>query len=66
MKVNIDEIVSRPGWSTVSAVRSGHVYEIPSSLILQPGPAALTEGVRQIHALLAEVVGVKLPPALKL
>ena len=66
MKVNIGEILSRPGWSTLSAVRSGHVYEIQSSLILQPGPAALTEGVRQIHALLAEVVGVKLPPALKL
>jgi iron complex transport system substrate-binding protein len=62
MKVNIGEILSRPGWSTLSAVRSGHVYEIQSSLILQPGPAALTEGVRQIHALLTEVVGAKLPP----
>jgi len=63
MKVNIGEILSRPGWSTLSAVRSGHVYEIQSSLILQPGPAALTEGVRQIHALLTEVVGAKLPPS---
>jgi iron complex transport system substrate-binding protein len=65
MKVNIDEIVSRPGWSTVSAVRNGHVYEIQSSLILQPGPAAPTEGVRQIHALLARAVGVGLPQPLK-
>jgi iron complex transport system substrate-binding protein len=47
MKVNMEEIISRPGWSTVSAVRNQHVYEIKSSLILQPGPAALTEGVRR-------------------
>jgi iron complex transport system substrate-binding protein len=65
MKADMDEIVSRPGWSTVSAVRNQHVYEIKSSLILQPGPAALTEGVRMIHALLASVVGVELPQALK-
>jgi iron complex transport system substrate-binding protein len=57
MKANIDEIILRPGWSSVSAVRNGHVYEIQSSLILQPGPAALTEGVRHIHALLAGVAG---------
>lgn len=65
MKVNMGEIVSRPGWSTVSAVRNQHVYEIRSSLILQPGPAALTEGVRQIHALLAGVVGAEVLPALQ-
>jgi iron complex transport system substrate-binding protein len=64
-KVNRSEIISRPDWTTVSAVRNQHVYEIQSSLILQPGPAALTEGVRQIHALLAGVVGVELPQTLK-
>jgi iron complex transport system substrate-binding protein len=37
------------------AVRNGHIYEIPSTYILQPGPAALTEGVRQVHARLALV-----------
>jgi len=42
-------IVERPGWSAVSAVRSDHVYEIKSTLILQPGPASLTDGVRQLH-----------------
>src|SRR5581483_12483133 len=52
-------IVERPGWaSSVSAVRDGHLYEVKSTYILQPGPASLTEGVRQIHALLARVVGV--------
>lgn len=55
MKVNKEAIRTRPGWDTINAVRSGHIYEIKSSYILQPGPAALTDGVRQIHAILAEV-----------
>jgi iron complex transport system substrate-binding protein len=42
-------IVERPGWDSVSAVRNDHVYEIKSTYILQPGPASLTEGVRQLH-----------------
>ena len=42
-------ITSRPGWDAISAVRHGHVYEIKSVYILQPGPAALTEGVRRLH-----------------
>jgi len=64
MKVNKQEIRSRPGWSNIDAVQKGLVYEIQSSLILQPGPAALTEGVRQIHALLARTFGATLDPAL--
>lgn len=42
-------ITGRPGWDAISAVRHGHVYEIKSAYILQPGPAALTEGVRRLH-----------------
>jgi iron complex transport system substrate-binding protein len=64
MKVNKTLIRSRPGWSSTSAVRNGHVYEIKSTYILQPGPASLTEGVRQIHAILASVVGVNVVPSL--
>lgn len=51
-------IRERAGWSEISAVQTGHIYEIKSTYILQPGPAALTEGVRQLHAILAHVVGV--------
>jgi len=58
-KVRKDRITGRPGWQAVPAVREGHVYEIKSTYILQPGPAALTEGVRQIHALLCRVAGVQ-------
>lgn len=45
-------IVERPGWDCVDAVRNGHIYEIKSTYILQPGPASLTEGVRQLHAII--------------
>jgi iron complex transport system substrate-binding protein len=52
-KVKKAAIRSRPDWDQVSAVRSGRIFEVKSTYILQPGPASLTEGVRQIHALLA-------------
>jgi iron complex transport system substrate-binding protein len=64
VKVNKGYIRSREGWSQISAVRQQHVYEIKSTYILQPGPAALTEGVRQLHAILAHVVGVTVGPKL--
>jgi iron complex transport system substrate-binding protein len=53
--VRRDKIAQRAGWSDVPAVRSGHIYEIKSAYILQPGPAALTEGIRQIHHIIARV-----------
>jgi iron complex transport system substrate-binding protein len=56
MKVNRDFICGRPGWSGISAVRGGQIFEIKSSYILQPGPAALTEGVRQLHSIIAKTV----------
>jgi iron complex transport system substrate-binding protein len=65
MKVNKDAICSRAGWDATIAVRNGHVYELPSGPILQPGPGSLTEGVRQLHAILARVVGAAAPPAVK-
>jgi iron complex transport system substrate-binding protein len=43
-------VAARPGWNEVPAVRDGQLHEIKSSIILQPGPAALTDGVREIHA----------------
>jgi iron complex transport system substrate-binding protein len=64
MKVNKDFIRSRPGWDAISAIRRNHIYEIKSTYILQPGPASLTEGVRQLHAILAFVAGVAVPPDL--
>jgi iron complex transport system substrate-binding protein len=47
-------IVERPHWDRVTAVRAEHIYEIKSTYILQPGPAALTEGVQRLHACIAD------------
>ena len=57
MEVNKEAICSRPGWDRISAIRHGHVYEILSSRILQPGPACLTDGVRELHRILAQAAG---------
>ena len=64
-RVKKELICAREGWERTAAVRSGHVYEIQSTCILQPGPASLTEGVRQLHAVLARVAGVAVAPALR-
>lgn len=55
MKVNKQFIASRPGWHAIPAVRNNHIYEIKSTYILQPGPAALTEGIRRLHGVIASV-----------
>jgi iron complex transport system substrate-binding protein len=47
--VRQERIAARPGWQDVPAVRNGQIYEVKSTYILQPGPAALTEGVRQLR-----------------
>ena len=45
-------IACDPAGQAVTAIRDGHVYEIKSTYILQPGPASLTEGVDQLHQIL--------------
>ena len=55
-RVNRRTILERPGWQEVSAVTHGHVYEVRSTLILQPGPASLTDGVQELHECIARAV----------
>ncbi len=43
-------VAARPGWTSIPAVRDGELHEIKSPIILQPGPAALGDGLRAIHA----------------
>lgn len=62
--VRSEKIAARPGWRDIPAVARGHIYEVKSTYILQPGPAALTEGVRQVHAVLCRAMGVTVPEAL--
>ncbi|WP_372015502.1 cobalamin-binding protein [Pseudoxanthomonas sp. 10H] len=45
------QVAARPGWDAIPAVRDGELHEIKSPLILQPGPAALTDGVAAIAAI---------------
>jgi iron complex transport system substrate-binding protein len=51
-KVVPEKIRQRPGWSEIPAVRTNRIIEIKSPLILQPGPAALTDGLNAILAAL--------------
>jgi iron complex transport system substrate-binding protein len=48
------KVAARPGFAEVPAVRTGWLREIKSTLILQPGPAALTDGLDQLAAIIAQ------------
>ena len=51
-KFRPQQVAARPGWGMIPAVRDGELHEIKSPLILQPGPAALTDGVEAIAAVI--------------
>lgn len=53
-KVRPETIRARPGWETIPAVRNGRIHEIKSPIILQPGPAALSDGLDAILAVLRD------------
>jgi iron complex transport system substrate-binding protein len=53
-KFRLEKVAQRPGWQDVPAVRHGQLFEIKSADILQPGPAALTDGVAQLHRIFAQ------------
>jgi iron complex transport system substrate-binding protein len=53
-KFRPERVAARPGWQAIPAVHDGYLREIKSALILQPGPAALTDGVRAIQAVIEE------------
>jgi iron complex transport system substrate-binding protein len=50
-KFRPEKVAARPGWAGVPAVRDGQLHEIKSCDILQPGPAALTDGLDQLQRL---------------
>ena len=52
-KFRPDHVAARPGWAAIPAVRDGELYEIKSPIILQPGPAALFDGLDALHARIA-------------
>ena len=58
-KFQAGTVAARPGWADVSAVREGQLFEIKSPIILQPGPAALTDGLADMHTHLARWVAAR-------
>jgi iron complex transport system substrate-binding protein len=53
-KFRAEKVAARDGWQLVPAVRDGQLFEIKSADILQPGPAALTDGVEQLHRIVMD------------
>jgi iron complex transport system substrate-binding protein len=53
-KFRPENVAARAGWQDVAAVRSGQLFEIKSADMLQPGPAALTDGVAQMHRIVTQ------------
>lgn len=58
-KFRPEKVRARPGWENVPAVRTGHLFEIKSPEILQPGPAALTDGLDALHRAIAAWAGAR-------
>ena len=53
-KFRPEKVAARPGWENVNAVKNKQLFEIKSADILQPGPAALTDGVAQLHRIVMD------------
>lgn len=53
-KFRPEKVAARSGWQDVPAVRNSQLFEIKSADILQPGPAALTDGVAQLHRIVMD------------
>jgi iron complex transport system substrate-binding protein len=51
-KFRPEKVAARVSWGDVPAVKNGQIFEIKSADILQPGPAALTDGVNQLHRII--------------
>ena len=56
-KFRPEKVAARAGWGTIPAVRNGELHEIKSPLILQPGPAALTDGINEIARIIRAWAG---------
>ena len=62
-KFRPEKVAARPGWSSVPAVCTQSLHEIKSCDILQPGPAALTDGAAQLHAIFSRWALQQDPPS---
>ena len=53
-KFRPEKVATRAGWENVDAAKNRQLFEIKSADILQPGPAALTDGVAQLHRIVMD------------
>lgn len=51
-KFRPEKVAARPGWDAIPAVRNGRIFEVKSPIILQPGPAALTDGLAALQTII--------------
>jgi iron complex transport system substrate-binding protein len=51
-KFRPEKVAARDGWAQIPAIRNGRIHEIKSTVILQPGPAALTDGLDRLAAII--------------
>lgn len=58
-----EQVAARAGWQAIPAVQQGRLHEIKSALILQPGPAALSDGVAALHRIIRATAEATAPPA---
>jgi iron complex transport system substrate-binding protein len=58
-KFRAEKLAARPGFACIPAVRNGAIHEIKSPLILQPGPAALSDGLAELQRLIEATVGTR-------
>ncbi|MEM7082866.1 MAG: cobalamin-binding protein [Pseudomonadota bacterium] len=59
-KFRPERVAARDGWDAIPAVRDKQIFEIKSAMILQPGPAALTDGLDALHAIISAWVTARL------
>jgi iron complex transport system substrate-binding protein len=52
-KFRPERVAARPGWKAIPAVRDEELHEVKSPIILQPGPAALTDGLDALHRIVS-------------
>jgi iron complex transport system substrate-binding protein len=63
-KFRPEKVAARPGYSEIPAVRDGELHEVKSPIILQPGPAALTDGLDALHGIVTKWSGKRASPGL--
>ena len=55
----LETVLERKGWQEIQAIKDNQIFEIPSEIILQPGPAALSDGLDVVHKIITDWHSIK-------